>query len=102
MNTQKRFKNREIAEKYFKYTAAKTRTIKSENQVKGKVKAKTINKQYLPYLQLETFFKISVVPVPFDVDCPELLRNSLHRPGFVLLNMDVKNSVNKTIRKKSG
>jgi hypothetical protein len=34
----------EIAQKPFKYTAAKTRTIKSENQVKGKVKAKTITK----------------------------------------------------------
>jgi hypothetical protein len=30
----------EIAEKHFKYTAAKTCKIKSENQVKGKVKAK--------------------------------------------------------------
>jgi hypothetical protein len=31
----------EIAEKHFKRTAAKTCKIKSENQVKGKVKAKT-------------------------------------------------------------
>jgi hypothetical protein len=31
----------EIAEKHFKHTAAKTCNIKSENQVKGKVKAKT-------------------------------------------------------------
>jgi hypothetical protein len=29
------------AEKHFKHTAAKTCNIKSENQVKGKVKAKT-------------------------------------------------------------
>jgi hypothetical protein len=28
----------EIVEKHFKYTAAKTSKIKSENQVKGKVK----------------------------------------------------------------
>jgi hypothetical protein len=53
---QKRFKNRErqnlamngIAEKHFKYTATKTCKIKSENQMKGKVKTKTITKQYLP------------------------------------------------------
>jgi hypothetical protein len=32
-----------------KYTSAKTCKIKSENQVKGKVKVKTINKQYLSY-----------------------------------------------------
>jgi hypothetical protein len=30
----------EIAKKHFKYTAAKTCKIKSENQLKGKVKAK--------------------------------------------------------------
>jgi hypothetical protein len=41
----------EIAEKHLKYTATKTCKIKSENQMKGKVKAKTITKQYLPYLQ---------------------------------------------------
>jgi hypothetical protein len=28
---------------------------------------------------------------PTDVDCPELLQNLLHRPGFVLLN--IKNTV---------
>jgi hypothetical protein len=39
--------------------AEKTCKVKSENQVKGKVKAKTIiTKQYLPYLQLDTFFKM--------------------------------------------
>jgi hypothetical protein len=31
----------------------------------------------------------STPPVPFDVDCPEPLQNSLHHPGFVLLNMSV-------------
>jgi hypothetical protein len=51
----------EIAEKHFKYTTAKTCKIKSENQVKGKVRAKTITKKYLPYLQLETLFKMSAV-----------------------------------------
>jgi hypothetical protein len=40
----------EKAEKHFKYTAAKTCKIKSENQVKGNVKGKIITKQYLPYL----------------------------------------------------
>jgi hypothetical protein len=36
----------EIAEKHFKYTATKVcKKTKSENQVKGKVKAKTITKQ---------------------------------------------------------
>jgi hypothetical protein len=40
--------------------------------------------------------------VPFDVDCPELLENLLHRPGFALMNMGFKNSVNNTIRIKSG
>jgi hypothetical protein len=38
--------------------------------------------------------------VPFDVNCPEPLQNFLHRPGFALMNMGVKNSVNNTIRKK--
>jgi hypothetical protein len=38
------------------------------------------------------------MPVPFDVDCPEPLQNLLHRPGFALMNMGVKNSVNNTIR----
>jgi hypothetical protein len=50
--------------------------------MKGKVKAKTITKQY--------------TPMPFDLDCPEPLQNLLHRPGFVLVNMGVvavKNSV---------
>jgi hypothetical protein len=37
----------EIAEKHFKYTIAKTcKKTKSENQVKGKAKAKTITKQF--------------------------------------------------------
>jgi hypothetical protein len=53
-------------------------------------------------------FKMSVVisnsytPVPFDVDCPEPLQNLLHRSGFALMYMGVKNSVNNTIRIKSG
>jgi hypothetical protein len=80
----------EIAEKHCKYPAAKTCKIKSENQVKGKVRTKTITKQYLPYLQLEIFIIQNVgrdfyyTPVPFDVDCPEPLENLLYRPGFVL------------------
>jgi hypothetical protein len=41
-------------------------------------------------------FKMSVV------DCPEPLQNLLHRPGFALMNMGVKNPVNNTIRIKSG
>jgi hypothetical protein len=40
--TDKTFALNEIAEKHFKYTAAKTRKIKSENQAKGKVRAITI------------------------------------------------------------
>jgi hypothetical protein len=44
----------------------------------------------------------SYTPVPFDVDCPEPLQNLLHRPGFALMYMGVKNSVNNTIRIKSG
>jgi hypothetical protein len=61
---------------------------KSVNQVKGKVKAKAITKQYLPYLLLEKLLKMSAVtsntPVPFHVDCPESLQNLLYRGGFVL------------------
>jgi hypothetical protein len=44
----------EIAEKHFKCTGPQKRV-----RVKGKVRAKTITKQYLPYLQLEKLFKIS-------------------------------------------
>jgi hypothetical protein len=80
------------AEKHFKHIAAKTCNVKSENQVKGKVKAKTTTYNYL----LDTMFKMSVV------DCPEPLQNLLHRPGFALMNMGVKNPVNNTIRIKSG
>jgi hypothetical protein len=46
----------EIAEKHFKYTGPRKRV-----RVKEKVKAKTITKQYLPYLQLEKLFKMSAV-----------------------------------------
>jgi hypothetical protein len=68
----------EIAKKTLKYTAVKK--CKSENQVKGDVKAKTITKQHLPYLQLKTLFKMSFLisntrlwPVPFDVqDGPDI------------------------------
>jgi hypothetical protein len=61
----------EIAEKHCKYPATKTCKIKSENQVKGKVRTKTITKQYLPYLQLEILFKmsavISIIVFPFII-----------------------------------
>jgi hypothetical protein len=42
MNIRKNLILNQIAEKYFKHTATKTCNIKRENQVKGKVKAKTI------------------------------------------------------------
>jgi hypothetical protein len=47
----------ETAEKHFKEAAAKTcKKTKSENQVKGKVKRKTITKQQRIY-NLKTFSK---------------------------------------------
>jgi hypothetical protein len=47
-----------MAEKHFKYTAAKTcKKTKSENQMKGKVKAKTITKQYYLFTLIVTATK---------------------------------------------